>query len=96
MITDAMIPMFDEFGKDKIFRNVQLEPGVPMYGASLKPCPAGHEEAGYEPVLVLAWDALPEQMNDYYANQFEILCRLTGDALNRAALLECSRGSSAD
>ena len=96
MITDAMIPMFDEFGKDKVFRNMQLEPGVPMYGASLKPCPAGHEEAGYEPVLVLAWDALPEQMNDYYANQFEILCRLTGDALNRAALLECSRGSSAD
>jgi hypothetical protein len=27
-------------------------------------------------------------MNDYYANQFEILSGLAGDALDRAALLQ--------
>ncbi len=88
-ITPEMKPMLDAFGQGKAFRNTQLKSEVPMYGLCLKPCPAGREDAGYDPVMILAWDALPEQMNDYYANQFEILCRLTGEALDRAALLEC-------
>lgn len=84
----TMTAMFDTLQEGKIHINTQLDPGCPMYGASLLPRAAGQEETCYSPVLVLVWDALPEQMNDYYANQFEILCGLTHKALDRAALME--------
>ena len=85
--------MFDVLNRGEIFCNTQMKTGLPFYAISLRPKVAGHEEISYEPLLIAAWDAVPEQMNDYYANQFEILCRLTGQALDGAALAEYIRGA---
>jgi hypothetical protein len=79
----------DALEEGGLYVNVQLEPIAPMYGALHVPQPAGQENTNFDPILILVWEALPEQMNEYYANQFEVLCGLTGDALDRAALLEC-------
>ena len=77
-----MEEMFRVIEEGGVWINTGLNPQVPMYAIELHP-----KEDGYDSVLILLWDAKPEQMSDYYANQFEILCRLTGKALERAALI---------
>ena len=77
-----LMEMFRVIRQGRVWFNAGLVSGVPMYAMELIP------KSGQNTVLILLWDARPEQMNDYYANQFEILCRITGTALDRAALLE--------
>jgi hypothetical protein len=89
----GLAELFEVTGCGDVWINTRLEPGVPMYAMQLVPDDqelqaGGQQRRRSDSVLVVLWDAHPEQMNDYYANQFEILCRLTGKALDRAALIE--------
>ena len=67
------------------WRNLNFIPGMPAFFYEMT-CPEGDREDRH--YLIAIWDALPEQMNDYYVNRFEMLCRLIGQALDRAAILE--------
>lgn len=91
--------MLQTVRQGKTWINIGLNPGVPMYAIELIPQAGGQSEGKLnfgEHFLILLWDAMPEQMNDYYANQFEILCRLTGTAINRAALIESKSSDTND
>lgn len=88
MSVEMMTEMFGEADPEEMFRNIQLVRGLPMYAVRLHPCLPGDEPSEYPPMIITLWDTTPGQMNDYYANQFEILCRLAGNALDRAVLTE--------
>ena len=65
--------------------------GVTMagkYAMKIDPKASGEEESSRDSLIIAIWDATPEQMNDYYSNQFEIICRLAGHALERAELTQ--------
>ena len=71
-----------------VWRNTALAPGIPMYAMKIDPRASGKEESSRDSLIIAIWDATPEQMNDYYSNQFEIICRLAGYALERAGLTQ--------
>ena len=72
--------------KGMAWRNLDFLPGMPVFSYELIGQRAdGSEDERY---LIVLWDASPEQMNDFYVNRFEMLCRLVGQALNRAAVFE--------
>ena len=74
----------------RVWRNTHFEHHLPFFCFDLPVSewdPADETGLGY---LIVIWDALPEQMNDYYSNRFEMLSRLVGRAVDRAYLVQSS------
>lgn len=65
--------------------NLDLIPGAPMYAEPVKfRDPRGQERT----MMILIWDAEPEQMSEYYVNRIRIVGGLMRNALEKAALRE--------
>jgi len=73
---DRYRPIIDGLG-DEIWRNVDLEPGLPMYAA-------GVYRAGKLLLLIFIWHAEPTQRSLYYVNLLRIMRDLAQMSLLRA------------
>lgn len=69
--------LIEETANGEVWRNIQLEPGLPMFAA-------GIYRDGKPVLLIFLWEAKPEQQTLYYANLFKILKDLVQMSLLRA------------
>ena len=69
--------MFDTVKEGNVWRNVDLLPDMPMYAC-------GVFRSGEVVMLVLLWEASPEQYGTHYTNIFQMLCGLVQTSFLRA------------
>ncbi len=69
--------MFETVKGGGVWRNVELFPDTPMYAC-------GVFRSGEVVMLVLLWEASPEQYGTHYTNIFQILCGLVQTSFLRA------------
>ncbi len=69
--------MFDTVKEGNVWRNVDLLPDMPMYAC-------GVFQSGEVVMLVLLWEASPEQYGTHYTNIFQMLCGLVQTSFLRA------------
>lgn len=72
----------------KVWRNIHFKPDLPFFCFDLPVCEQELEGSAGIDYMIAIWDALPEQMNDYYSNRFEMLSCLIGRAMDRACLVQ--------
>ena len=72
----------------QVWRNIRFKPDLPFFCFDLPVCEQELEGSAGIDYMIAIWDALPEQMNDYYSNRFEMLSCLIGRAMDRACLVQ--------
>lgn len=70
-------PVIEQVKQNKIWKNNELIPGMPMYAA-------GVSRGGKLELLIFIWHTNNEQRSLYYVNLFKILCDLAQMSLFRA------------
>ena len=72
----------------QVWRNIRFKPDLPFFCFDLPVSEQKPEGSAGIDYMIAIWDVLPEQMNDYYSNRFEMLSCLIGRAMDRACLVE--------
>ena len=72
----------------QVWRNIHFKPDLPFFCFDLPVSEQDPNGSARPDYMIAIWDALPEQMNDYYSNRFEMLSCLIGRAMDRACLVE--------